>query len=612
MHKPHSVLVLTGSQNLQNVVSICGRYATYLRLYNPACIFLAENLDIFLQLAEYIEFLEVFILRDNGAYPLCHLLQVLTSKRLKSVGFCFCKVSSLQIWNRIINSMSQRSLQKNDIITDLEGQNLVASACTTTSNIFTIASKTKTNNSVAEQTCNQYNHEQDNSRETRLAGSDMKQVTDNYTSNENASCDTLDGVDDVDIYDFMDNISAVSDTQENTTRPTCTCSTLVRRSGGCVMQSLDIYDEVFGYCECGKATEVPKEFSPISEQQHGSESLRLGRVSPGMSKLESPLPSFSNLCGSLVHFELVAFWLHPDLLALLVHTLQGWLTLETLILEDNALGFVATPDCEFVDTLSFLCNKGRLQSLQITNNPVNDEFAKLLFEKLVAAFCQRCNSQSNSSRSLTKLKFSSHQVSSVALAYLGRAIRDVCVCNLSAAELLKSASSRRNSNTDNKQHIFTQAGCSELKISSEDHCVTCKSEHDVRTWRTNSATIEKNTPDRLPFGSAQEPKVRTNMNAEPDLCIHDQEQMSVESSEDPSEAGKKPLPIVVNNNNATVFTGIQVLKLRCVVGDEGARFIADGLRRNSSLHSLSLANCDISPAGLAGIFQALSGEKHLT
>ena len=63
-------------------MSICGKYASYLRLYNSACILMAENWDVCQQLVEYIEFLEVFILRDNGVDPLCHLLQVLSSKRL--------------------------------------------------------------------------------------------------------------------------------------------------------------------------------------------------------------------------------------------------------------------------------------------------------------------------------------------------------------------------------------------------------------------------------------------------------------------------------------------------------------------------------------------------
>ena len=85
---------------------------------------MAENWDICQQLAEYIEFLEVFILRDNGVDPLCRL-QVLSSKRLKSVGFCFCKVSSIQMWDKIIDSLSKGSSQKNMI--DKEEKHMIAS-----------------------------------------------------------------------------------------------------------------------------------------------------------------------------------------------------------------------------------------------------------------------------------------------------------------------------------------------------------------------------------------------------------------------------------------------------------------------------------------------------
>ena len=588
-------------------MSICGRYASYLRLYNSACIFLAENLDIWLQLAEYLEFLEVFILRDNGVNPLCHLLQVLTSKRLKSLGFCFCKVSSVQMWNRIINSLSKPSHQKNATDIHEEEKNMISSTQKTTCDIFTSKGITKSNDFV-KQTCDQMNCAQDiksRSKETQVGQSDEILDDHIFVSTESDNCDSLDGTDDVDIYEFMDSTSALSDAQENTC--TCISNTHTRQSDGCVVQSLDIYDEVFGHCKCGQKAEALKELSPliINKQQKGNESSLQGRVSPGASKLGSPLPSFSNLSCSLVHFELVAFWLHHDLHALFVHALQGWLSLETLILEDNALGLVSTPGCEFIETLSYLCTKGRLQSLQLTNNPVNNEFAKLFFEKLIAAFCHKC-SHSNNARSLTKLKFSSYQVSQVSLAYLGRAIRDACACNQSAAELLESASSRSSSK------VQTQVGCSEQKCScvSGGYCVTCESDHVFGSWKTNSVKMKKNSFDHR-LHDTRETQVRAKMNVKPDLHILNQDQELVESSEDSSD-DKKPLSFVINNSNSSMFTGIQVLKLRCVVGDEGARFIAHGLRRNSSLYSLSLANCNINPAGLADIFQAVSGEKHVT
>ncbi|KAJ7382669.1 hypothetical protein OS493_033727 [Desmophyllum pertusum] len=474
------------TQSLQNIVSVCGRYATYLRLYNSACVLLAENLDIFLRLAEHIEFLEVFLLRDNGVSPLCHLLQVLTTKRLKSVGFCFCKVSDVQMWSRIIHSLSKRSQEKYGVIgINAEAENVIA--CTpaqTTTGTCTCDLLTQGGNAKSydfgKQTCNQLNHEQDResiSRESSVAQAD-----------ENVTCDSLKEIDDFDIYDFTDSSSLSADTQENITTlsGTCKCTTHVRRSdtkeiSGNVIQSLDLYDEVFGHCKSGQSTDATKELSPCPIMQVPEEASEQCRFSPGASKLET---SFLTLSCSLVHFELVGFWLLPDVLALFVYTLKGWLTLESLILDDNALSFVSImPGCEFIDTLSFLCANGRLQFLQMTNNPVNDEFAKLFFEKLVSAFCLKCN-DCNNTRSLTKLKFSSNHVSPVFSEYLGRVIRDVCACKLSnqsTAEMSESIPSV----TDCKD--CTQAGCGKQKCSRVlGHCVTCESDKNLPlgSWKT--------------------------------------------------------------------------------------------------------------------------------
>ena len=79
---------------------------------------MAKNWDIVEQLAECVEFLEIFMLRNNGVEPLCHLLQVFISKRLKSIGFCFCKVNSVELWSKIYCSLLP--LQENGCnITDI-------------------------------------------------------------------------------------------------------------------------------------------------------------------------------------------------------------------------------------------------------------------------------------------------------------------------------------------------------------------------------------------------------------------------------------------------------------------------------------------------------------
>ena len=580
-------------------MSICGKYASYLRLYNSACILMAEKWDICQQLAEYVEFLEVFILRDNGVDALCHLLQVLHSKQLKSVGFCFCKVSSVQMWNKIIDSLSKESYQRIGI--DKEEKHMIASTqktvCAGEVHVLTSGGINKSIEFV-KPTFNQFNYGREGksySEEDPVGESDIK--SDNCELNENGSCDSLHGSDDVDIYEFTVSGGALSDAQEsmNTSKSTCKCTTEVRKSDGCVMQSgdIDLYNEVFGHCiNCGNSTEALME----NRQQLRDESSDKCNISPGISKLEAPLPSLPNpsMC-YLVHFELTAFWLHPDLLAFFEHTLRGWLTLETLVLEDNALGFLSTPGREFINTLSFLCTKGRLQFLHITNNPVNDEFARFLFEKLVAAFCYNCKDRSNNARSLTKLKFSSHQVSPVAMVYLGRAIRDVCVCKLSstqsAARILDSAASKSDSSTEKKNITeCMHPGCSEQECLCVGGYVTCD-----QTCACDSAR--------------QEPQVTTKGNASPELYITNNKDVSGKSTED-SPQDKTSLPLMCTVSSSNVFAGIQVLKLRCVVGERGARSIADGLRRNSTLCSLSLANCDINSVGLASIFQALSGEKH--
>ena len=276
---------------------------------------MAENWDICQQLAEYIEFLEVFILRDNGVDPLCHLLQVLSSKRLKSVGFFFCKVSSVQMWDKIIDSLSKGSYQKNVI--DKEEKRMIASTQKTAcaGEVWTAGGIDEANEFV-KQTLNQLNYEQEEksySKEDLVVESHMS--SDNCESNENFSCASLHGSDDVDIYEFTVNRGALSDAQEST----CKCNTEVRQSGGIVTQSdhKDLYNDIFGHCtctciDCGSSTEALME----NRQPLRDESSVKCNISPGISKLQSPVPSFSNpSMRSLVHFELTVCWLHPDLRA---------------------------------------------------------------------------------------------------------------------------------------------------------------------------------------------------------------------------------------------------------------------------------------------------------
>ena len=130
-------------------------------------------------------------------------------------------------------------------------------------------------------------------------------------------------------------------------------------------------------------------------------------------KLQTPLTSLSNLECPLVHFELNTFVLHPDILELFLNSLDHWLNLESLTFKNNGLGLSLwhpTMSQNFVDALFFLCNKGQLQSLKLSNYDLHsyvrdDDFAHFLIEKLVGSFCVNCD-QNSKSLSHLKLKFS--------------------------------------------------------------------------------------------------------------------------------------------------------------------------------------------------------------
>ena len=441
------------------------------------------------------------------------------------------------------------------------------------------------------------------------SGAQAHLILDDYSNINEATCDPHQETDDVDIYAFNEWNDAPKTGESALTMFSSTCKSITTEReldtndiSGNVPQNLDLYDEVFGHSKSGQPREVPTELSPHNEKWV-DKSSELCRFSPVTSKLESPLPSLPNLSSSLIHFELVAFWPHPDLFAFFVQTLKAWLALETIILEDNGLGLASTPGQEFVDTLAFLCTKGKLQFLQITNNAANDEFAKLLFERLLVALCRKCNKSCDSLKSLTKLKFSSHQVSPRTSVYLGKAITDVCTCKLNnhsmMVEMLESVFSTSDSATVIRDS--PHACCSKQKSSYVSDCMI--SESSKSSWKTSYSTVEYDNTQKLHLGCKINAEQTSHFH-NTDLHVHAKE--PVKSSENFSQ-GKKPLPSIDGSSN--VFVGIQVLQMSCMVGNKGASSIAEGLRRNSTLRCLCLAGCDINTAGLAQVFQASSGEK---
>ena len=349
------------------------------------------------------------------------------------------------------------------------------------------------------------------------------------------------------------------------------------------------------------------------------------QVIPIATKPTKPLSLFhslSNVGCSLVHFELTAFWLHQDLLELFVNSLRWWTNLKSLTLEDNGLSFQPLSlSQKLMDTLYLLCAQGKLRCLKITNNLVSDSITKFLVERLIGSFCCKCNQES---KSLTKFKLSSFQVSEAFCAHLRTAIKDVCFCSL---KNLETSSTHKSKTTDSEDSIESE--CMDLGISLGSKRKT-KFQDPVKnkrfTWHNGSCVNNEadkcqedcmmketcfchesfNEPGNGDFNSI-------NRNDNCTKSAFDQNYPgSFEAASNMANFTEIPALdsseiIQFNGCNSKEFVGIQELRLTCPVGDRGASLISDGLQSNSSLLSLSLVNCNISTAGLGDIFNAITG-----
>ena len=391
--------------------------------------------------------------------------------------------------------------------------------------------------------------------------------------------------------------------------------------------SPDLFDAVFSCCNHGRdCKEVPRELLQVNDSQQDTDKTSDHcRVIPIATKSTKPLSLFhslSNVGCSLVHFELTAFWLHQDLLELFVNSLKCWRNLKSLTLEDNGLSFQPLSlSQKLMDTLYLLCAQGKLHCLKITNNLVSDSITKFLVERLIGSFCCKCNQES---KSLTKFKLSSFQVSEAFCAHLRTAIKDVCFCSL---KNLETSSTHKSKTTDSEDSIESE--CMDLGISLGGK------------GKIKFQVPVKNKRFTLHNGSC--------VNNEADNC---QEDCSIRETcschESFNEPGNGDLNFINRNDNCTKtafeqnypgsfeaasnmanfteipaldssrimqfngcsskeFVGIQELRLTCPIGDRGASLISDGLQSNSSLLSLSLVNCNISTAGLGDIFNAITG-----
>ena len=558
-------------------------------MHNRACIYLAKNWKICQQLAKHVEFLEIFLLRDNGADALCCLLQGFAAKNLKSVSFSFCKVDNLQIWSKIIRSLSPLSAKTSAPMSHLYVDSEIEQKRESLTK--------KIDKSNKDVMCHQKDHKQDAKTSSKSTSPGYSYTADNIDSSSSHL-----NVEDVNIYDFSDSFNVCFSQHCSDSRACGVC--LPNRMSCCLKPSTsndaDLYDEVFTYSRCQhgvlKSSELCEEFCSTAEFFIDAESVTVPSISSSLLN-----PVFSS---NLVHFELVAFWFQLDVLELFVNCLTKCWNLESLSLDDNGLGLIlGNPQTlqVFTDTLAFLCTKGQLWWLKITNNMLNDEASILLLEKLISSFCLMCRSKA---KSLEKLVFSSSIVSSAFSSSTGRAIRDVCTCNKEKSHLTDEISNKDK--TDDTERVTLQMGkkCHDGVFGIEKSCQSSEC-YDSKSLEEGPAMKERTpTTSSTRYTCGYDDTKMTMNHASAD----DEGNFSL----DGNFLSQRP-----SNSSLTVFdpgrkvTGIKELCLTCPLFDQGASLIAGGLESNSSLHSLSLIHCNISTAGLADIFNSLSGKNYI-
>ena len=522
------------------------------------------------------------------------------------------------MWSKIARSLSPVKYQLSTHADNLEKNSTDADTCETNVNVYG-------NLQVCEQLAR--DHDQDTGSSLQRMGQANGDSLENFNS---VSCEN---VEDLDIYDFLDDgdDSSCSGCKASSLEP---CSELSADS------SSDLYEEIFASCNSQVlSVESPGEPSDPTNQQQLTDLLSIGhQCLPTFETPHSPFTSFSNPQFPLVHLELVGFWLHQYLLKLLLSNLMfHCLNLESLTLQDNKLGFSFTSPAllqDFIDTFYFLCTKGRLQSLEITNNlKLYDNADVLLIEKLVASLCSKC---SKNCKSLTKLKFSTFLVSEAFWASVGRAITDECLCGFKKCphrtEIPDSSSCKCESETDLfKNKDVGLSGCSEMSLGEFCEFEGCQDPCDSSVSSANSlapAQADCKTKEMcikvLDSGNCRVEEKRTH--GTKSACGHvnwgDNTKTPGVSSQESHVSDSGEMPVIQSNEHffgtpslffgskkGSTFVGIQELWLSCPLGFSRASVIAEGLQRNSTLQSLSLVNCGISTAGLADIFQALSGNK---
>ena len=558
------------------------------------------------------------MLRDNGASALFCLLRAFGAKNLKSVSFSFCRVDSLQIWHNIFSSLLPTNSQTRDCLTCV-GRNTENACSVVLKNENSIRETEETDMNIMPQ---QLDHKQSESKTsfTRTG----QRCNDTANSIYVPSSQSTEGVN---IYDFSDSIDTFL--TQSSAFNAGVCDVCLQQS--CPTESSsssdsDLYDDIFASCACRHRhlthqLHVREPFEEICADSDTGD-----RITAESFKLSSRLTNLSNPVFSLKHFELVAVRFQQDaILEFFLNCLNHCLKLESLTFEDNHLGFVLQkPQLlkKFVDTLSFLRTKGQLQSLKITDNMMDDKASIPLIEKLVASFCLTCNS---AAKSLKNLVFSSFHVSTAAFSScIGRAIRDHCICEWNNPSTAAMSSESRKKNAQSLGWEMLHVGCEEhYGIDRPGH--KSGSNRSITGSTQAGSTLKDKESQYSDFlehcsGICAEEGNRTKESQSASFgCDTGTKNTISNSMRDANDGGgnfslvkyndlsERPSSLTVCGTGRAVI-GIQELHLTCMLFDQGASLIADGLQSNCSLYSLSLIDCDISTPGLAGIFHSLTGE----
>lgn len=577
-----------------------GKYATYLRLHNSALNYLATHLDIFQQFASYVEFLEIYHLRENGVDAMCSLLQILLAKNLKSVGMCFPKVRDISQWNKILHISSTGFITSKPKLLpgkakSLEGSNKNPKSTPNPTppstptppnsapplHLFVVQGQNNIQLSVIDSsvvnnqpTLHTKAQEETNNQETDIDGVVSKHVTD-ASLNQVICINTPEHIkeyDNMDFYDFGDHKEMLEIHESEHGRSSIE---------GVHFDTNDLYNEVFHKQTIDVSDDAT--FSLVNdlfgasllEEHHAlTNSVALHAQEKQVIEpeiIETPVPETPEAVGGfsfLQHFELSSFWFHDDLLSLFAKSLQQWHNLESLVLRDNAIGFQSKGKI-LIDALIPLCLKGKLKYLRIEINPVDDHFVSLISEG-IGTYCSAC--RSGVQTSLRVLYLSSSKITAQGVNHLAKKLLNKCSCPKPAPVVLNRHNRRTRKSlpeplTPSKRRRL-------LRHSHDQGAMITDDSSSCSSISTTSSSYSSSSPD----------------------------------SDSQDSFSQELTSLHLTKSSQSQFLGLQELTICSVIGDEGAFTLSNVLTNNSTLRYLALPSCGIHTSGLASIFRAISGK----